>query len=86
MKNFALKSHRFRGSFATSLFVVVCCLGLVNICNAEANKTDNKGWRLDYFIVNSSNKFKIIESDMVDRFEYNSSDHIPIKFVFKINK
>ena len=41
MKNFALKSHRFRGSFATSLFVVVCCLGLVNICNAEANKTDN---------------------------------------------
>ena len=44
-------------------------------------KKDNKGWRLDYFIVNDSvdnKKFKVLKSDMLDKEEYDSSDHIPI--------
>ena len=49
-------------------------------------KTENKGWRLDYFIVNQNNNFEIISSDMLNKDEYNSSDHIPIKFEFSIKK
>ena len=44
-------------------------------------KEDNKGWRLDYFVVNDSvdnKKFKVLKSDMLDKDEYDSSDHIPI--------
>ena len=41
-------------------------------------KKDNKGWRLDYFVVNDKAKFNVIDSDMIDKFKYNSSDHIPI--------
>ena len=49
-------------------------------------KIDNKGWRLDYFVVNKNNKnFKITESDMLDKNKYNSSDHIPIKLEIELN-
>jgi exodeoxyribonuclease III len=41
-------------------------------------KEDNKGWRLDYFVVNDKHKFNILDSDMLDKFKYNSSDHIPL--------
>ena len=41
-------------------------------------KKDNKGWRLDYFVVNDKANFKVQDSDMMDKFKYNSSDHIPI--------
>lgn len=48
-------------------------------------KFDNKGWRLDYFVVNKDNKnFKIIESNMLDKNNYNSSDHIPIKLEIEL--
>ena len=52
--------------------------------NGTNMKAANKGWRLDYFIVNKDNKFKIKESDMLEKTTYNSSDHIPIKFEFDI--
>ena len=41
-------------------------------------KKDNKGWRLDYFVVNDKANFKVEDSNMIDKFKYNSSDHIPI--------
>lgn len=53
-------------------------------CLGTNMKTANKGWRLDYFIVNKDNKFTIKESDMLEKTTYNSSDHIPIKFEFDI--
>lgn len=43
----------------------------------------NKGWRLDYFITNTNSKLNIIDSDMLDKNKYNSSDHIPIKLEFE---
>ena len=47
------------------------------------NKKDNKGWRLDYFIINKNAKNIIVkESDMVKKELYNSSDHIPIFLTF----
>ena len=47
-------------------------------------KEQNKGWRLDYFIINKDSKNIIIEeSDMIDKDKYDSSDHIPIFLTFK---
>ena len=46
-------------------------------------KGDNKGWRLDYFVVNDEAKNIVVEeSDMLDKDDYNSSDHIPLIFTF----
>ena len=45
-------------------------------------KEQNKGWRLDYFIINENLK-NIKESDMLDKNKYDSSDHIPIFLTFK---
>ena len=43
----------------------------------------NKGWRLDYFIINKNAKnIEMKESDMLDKNKYNTSDHIPIVFRF----
>ncbi len=48
-------------------------------------KENNKGWRLDYFVVNKDAKnVEVIESDMTDKNKYNASDHIPIKLIFKL--
>ena len=50
-------------------------------------KDTNKGWRLDYFVINKDAKnidFK--ESDMVDKDKYNASDHIPLYFTFNLKK
>ena len=47
------------------------------------NKKDNKGWRLDYFIINKNAKNIVVkESDMLNKDIYNTSDHIPIFFSF----
>ncbi len=43
----------------------------------------NKGWRLDYFIINENPRFiQIEESFMLNKDKYDSSDHIPIYFIF----
>jgi exodeoxyribonuclease III len=52
----------------------------------NTSKKVNKGWRLDYFIINKNSKYvEIKESDMLDKAKYNASDHIPIfiKFICK---
>ena len=50
-------------------------------------KQANKGWRLDYFIINKNAKnIEMKESDMLDKNKYNSSDHIPIVFTFICKK
>ena len=42
-------------------------------------KESNKGWRLDYFVVNKDAKnIEVKESDMTEKDKYNASDHIPI--------
>lgn len=46
-------------------------------------KEQNKGWRLDYFIVNENARYiEIEESYMLDKDKYDSSDHIPIFCIF----
>ena len=48
-------------------------------------KEQNKGWRLDYFIINEdAKKIEVDNSDMLDKDKYDSSDHIPLIFTFKI--
>ena len=48
-------------------------------------KESNKGWRLDYFIINKEPKNIVVkESDMPDKDKYNSSDHIPLIFKFNL--
>ena len=48
-------------------------------------KEQNKGWRLDYFIVNENSRFiEIEESNMLDKDKYDSSDHIPIFCTFTV--
>ena len=47
-------------------------------------KEQNKGWRIDYFIINKDSKnIKIEDSNMLDKDKYDSSDHIPIVLTFK---
>ena len=47
-------------------------------------KEQNKGWRIDYFIINKDSKnIKIEDSNMLDKDKYDSSDHIPIMLTFK---
>ena len=46
-------------------------------------KPYNKGWRLDYFVINKDPKNIVIkDSDMLDKDKYNASDHIPLVFTF----
>ena len=49
----------------------------------QTNKEKNKGWRLDYFIINKNpNNIVVKESNMLDKDKYNTSDHIPLIFTF----
>ena len=49
-------------------------------------KEINKGWRLDYFIVNDNARYiKVEESYMLNKDKYDSSDHIPIFCIFTCN-
>jgi exodeoxyribonuclease III len=46
-------------------------------------KPYNKGWRLDYFVINKDPKNIVVkDSDMLDKDKYNASDHIPLVFTF----
>ena len=48
-------------------------------------KEQNKGWRLDYFIVNENARYiEIEESNMLNKDKYDSSDHIPIFCTFTV--
>ncbi len=48
-------------------------------------KESNKGWRLDYFVINKDSKNIVVkESDMIDKDKYNASDHIPLVFTFTL--
>ena len=46
----------------------------------KSMKSSNKGWRLDYFVVPDDFDYNVINCDMLNKDEYNSSDHIPIIF------
>lgn len=48
----------------------------------KQNKSLNKGWRLDYFIVNKEAIEHVTEADIMT--EYDSSDHCPIIIQWKI--
>ena len=48
-------------------------------------KSSNKGWRLDYFVVPDDFDYNIINCDILNKDEYNSSDHIPIIFECEMN-
>ena len=53
----------------------------------KTNKTENKGWRLDYFVTNKDMKnIEVKECDMLDKDKYDASDHIPIKLIFNCKK
>ena len=39
-------------------------------------KKENRGWRLDYFVVNEAAMDRVLESDILN--EYDGSDHDPI--------
>lgn len=45
---------------------------------------ENRGWRLDYFVVNDSAMWNVEESDIL--VEYGGSDHRPIKLVYDLAK
>ena len=45
------------------------------------NKAENKGWRLDYFVINEESKDNLVDSTILN--EYFGSDHTPIKLVYK---
>lgn len=45
-------------------------------------KSDNKGWRLDYFVINLSAEERLINSDIL--YDYDGSDHVPITLSWKI--
>lgn len=49
----------------------------------EMKETD-RGWRLDYFVVNEKAKERVVKSEITDKNKYNASDHIPIICEFKI--
>jgi len=45
---------------------------------------ENRGWRLDYFVVNDKAMFNVIDSDIL--VDYLGSDHRPVKLVYNNNK
>ena len=44
--------------------------------------TENRGWRLDYFVVNEKAMDKVEESDIL--VEYTGSDHRPVKLIYNL--
>jgi exodeoxyribonuclease III len=45
------------------------------------HKAENKGWRLDYFVINDEAKVSLLDSEILN--EYGGSDHSPIKLTYK---
>ncbi|MCQ2819237.1 MAG: exodeoxyribonuclease III [archaeon] len=52
----------------------------------NAMKANNKGWRLDYFLTGDEFEYNITNSDMLDKDDYDSSDHIPLIFEFEFKE
>ena len=48
----------------------------------KKNIKENKGWRLDYFIINSESIQRLVDSEILT--EYDESDHSPIKLTWKV--
>jgi exodeoxyribonuclease III len=46
----------------------------------KTQKADNKGWRLDYFVIHQNSMHKLVDSDIL--LDYDGSDHYPIKLVW----
>jgi exodeoxyribonuclease-3 len=42
----------------------------------------NKGWRLDYFLINEESKDNLVDSEILN--DYMGSDHCPIKLEYKV--
>jgi len=47
----------------------------------KSQKDENKGWRLDYFVVNNQALDYLIDSDIL--LDYDGSDHCPVKLVWQ---
>ena len=47
-----------------------------------AARTNNVGWRIDYFYVSDDLKDKIVEADILDH--VMGSDHCPVKLVLEV--
>ncbi len=43
---------------------------------------ENKGWRLDYFVVDKDSNSRVEESDILS--QYEGSDHRPVKLVYNL--
>lgn len=48
----------------------------------KKNLKENKGWRLDYFIINNEALDRLVNSEILN--EYDASDHSPIKLTWRI--
>jgi AP endonuclease-1 len=50
----------------------------------QCARHENKGWRLDYFVINNNTSIqkRIINSEILTHYE--GSDHCPIKLTYKI--
>jgi exodeoxyribonuclease III len=49
----------------------------------KSNKSSNKGWRLDYFIINKEAENHLVDSDILNEIE--GSDHCPVKMTWKLD-
>ncbi len=45
-------------------------------------RKENKGWRLDYFVINKTAQERLVNSEILT--EYEGSDHVPIKLTWKV--
>lgn len=50
----------------------------------KTNKQQNKGWRLDYFIINKEALDHLVNSEILN--EYEGSDHAPIKLTWRLGQ
>ena len=48
----------------------------------KSHKENNKGWRLDYFVINQDAEKRLVDSNIYT--EYEGSDHLPIKLIWKV--
>ena len=54
---------------------------------ATGTREGNKGWRLDYFVVNKNMQNIVVKDcDILDKDKYTASDHVPILLNFNYKK
>ena len=54
---------------------------------ATGTREGNKGWRLDYFVVNKNMQNIVVKDcDILDKDKYTASDHVPILLSFNYKK